>query len=385
VLYLTSAGTLMAVPWNNSSLSAAGSPTPVLDGIQAPGFVVSNEGTALYLLGRSEFAPGPTPNATVVWVSRSGDVEPVDSTWKVNTGGIYAPDGGPERGWGVALSPDGRRIALTLLTDLGTDIWIKQLPAGPVSRLTLDPGQDLAPAWTPDGRSVTFLSDRPIPPDTTRRAGRFAVWQQAADGADQPRVLWSGESTDGFLSADGRWIVLGASRSPKSADTYDIVAAHPGEDTVARALVASDADEEGAALSPDSRWLAYVSNEQGEPEVFVRPFPNVNGGKWQVSNGGGSAPLWSHDGRELFFVGGGAMQAVAVHPGEAFSIDRPRRLFQIPDRVRAGSLARGTFAVSRDDQRFLMVRDNSWTEMAGTPTLVVVENFLEELRAKLKK
>jgi hypothetical protein len=111
----------------------------------------------------------------------------------------------------------------------------------------------------------------------------------------------------------------------------------------------------------------------------------VNGGKWQVSNGGGSAPLWSHDGRELFFVGGGAMQAVAVHPGEAFSIDRPRRLFQIPDRVRAGSLARGTFAVSRDDQRFLMVRDNSWTEMAGTPTLVVVENFLEELRAKLKK
>jgi hypothetical protein len=111
----------------------------------------------------------------------------------------------------------------------------------------------------------------------------------------------------------------------------------------------------------------------------------VNGGKWQVSNGGGSAPLWSHDGRELFYVSGRKMQAVSIHPGPPVSIDQARTLFRIPDRVRAGSLARGTFAVSRDDQRFLMVRDNSWTEMAGTPTLVVVENFLDELRAKLKK
>ncbi|HTK48802.1 MAG TPA: protein kinase [Gemmatimonadaceae bacterium] len=385
VLYLTSAGTLMAVRWDNSTLSAAGTPTPVLDGIQAPGFVVSRQGTALYLLGRSEFAPGPTPNSSVVWVDRSGKAEPVDSTWQVNTGGIYAPDGGPERGWGVALSPDGRRVALTLLTDLGTDIWIRQLPDGPVSRLTLDPGQDLAPAWTRDGRAVTFLSDRPIPPDTIRRAGRFALWEQAADGADQPRVLWGGTASDGFVGPDGRWIVLGANGSPKRPGAYDILAVHRGEDTVARAVVASDVDEEGAALSPDSRWLAYVSTEQGEPEVFVRPFPNVNGGKWQVSNGGGSAPLWSHDGRELFYVSGRKMQAVSIHPGPPVSIDQARTLFRIPDRVRAGSLARGTFAVSRDDQRFLMVRDNSWTEMAGTPTLVVVENFLDELRAKLKK
>jgi serine/threonine-protein kinase len=384
VVYLTSAGTLMAVPWNNSTLSATGTPTPILDGIQAPGFVVSNEGTAFYLLGRSEFSPSPAPNASVVWVDRRGVVAPVDSTWQVNTGGFYPPEGGPERGWGVALSPDGRRLALTLLTNLGTDIWIKQLPSGPASRLTLDPGQDLAPAWTPDGRAVTFFSDRPIPPDTARRAGRFAMWQQAADGAEQPRLLWGGNAADGFLGPDGRWIVLGASGSP-SADAYDILAAHPGEDTAARAMVASEVNEEGAALSPDSRWLAYVSNEQGEPEVFVRPFPNVNGGKWQLSNGGGSAPLWSRDGRELFYVSGRTMHAVSIHPGPSFSADRPRTLFQIPDRVRAASLARGTFAVSPDGQRFLMVQDNDWTEMAGTPTLVVVENFFDELRAKLKK
>ena len=384
VLYLTSSGTLMAVPWDNTALAATGPAVRILDGIQAPGLVLSNEGTALYLLGPPEFSPGPTPNATVVWVDRTGHVEPVDSAWQVNTGGSYGSHLGIETDWGLALSPDGRRIALTLLTNLGTDIWIKQLPAGPVSRLTLYRGEDRAPAWTSDGRAVTFVSDRPIPPDTTRRAGRFALWEQSADGTGEARLLWGGEAaTDGFRSPDGRWIVLGTTQGQST--TGDILAARPGVDSVARRMVATELDEEGAVLSPDSHWLAYVSNEQGENEVFVRPFPDVNGGKWQVSSGGGSAPLWAHNGRELFYVSRGKMNAVAIHPGRPFSAEPPRALFAIPDRVRAGSLVRGTFAITPDDQRFLMVRDNSWEAMAGTPTLVVVENFFKELRAKLKK
>jgi hypothetical protein len=117
VLYLTSSGTLMAVPWNNGTLAATGPAVPILDGIQAPGLVLSDEGTALYLLGRPEFTPGPTPNSEVVWVDRSGRVEPVDSSWQVNTGGSYGEgDDLFDSGWGLALSPDGRRIALTLLT-----------------------------------------------------------------------------------------------------------------------------------------------------------------------------------------------------------------------------------------------------------------------------
>jgi hypothetical protein len=179
--------------------------------------------------------------------------------------------------------------------------------------------------------------------------------------------------------------VLGATRSPGTSGAGDILAAHPGADSVAQPLVATESDEEGATLSPDSRWLAYVSNEQGEDEVFVRPFPDVNGGKWQVSSGGGSAPVWAHNGRELFYVSRGKMNVVSIHPGPPFSAEPPRVLFAIPDRVRAGSLARGTFATTPDDQRFLMVRDNSWGEMAGTPTVVVVENFFAELLAKLRK
>jgi len=387
VLYLTSSGTLMAVPWDNTSLAAKGRPVPILDGIQAPGFMVSAEGTAMYLLGRPEFAPGPVPNAAVVWVDRSGHVQPVDPSWQVNTGGTYASaDSSLEASWGLALSPDGRRIAMTLLTDLGTDIWVKQLPTGPVSRLTLYPGQDRAPAWTADGRSITFLSDRPISPDTTRRENSFSLWEQAADGTGQPRLVWGNDApTDAFRSPDGRWIVLGANGRTAKSEGGDILAVRPGVDSAPLQMVATEYEEKGAALSPDSRWLAYVSNEQGDNEVFVRPFPDVNSGKRQVSNGGGSAPVWAHNGRELFYIGGGNMNVVTIHPGPPFTADPPRVLFAIPDGVRAGSLARGTFAVAPDDQRFLMVRDNSWEELAGTPTVVVVENFFDELRAKLKK
>lgn len=384
VLYLTSSGTLMAAPWDNAALAPTGRPVPVLDGVQAPGFLVSGDGTAYYLLGFQEFAPGPVPNAVPVWVNRTGQVEPVDSSWQVNTGGRFS--GSMETDWGLALSPDGRRIALTLLTDLGTDIWIKQLPTGPVSRLTLNAGQDRSPAWTPDGRTITFLSDRPTSTDTTRPANRFNVWEQAADGIGEPRLLWGKDGpTDAFWSPDGRWIVLGATKSTGASAQGDILAAHPGVDSLARAIVATGYDERGAALSPDSHWLAYVSNEQGANEVFVRPFPDVSGGKWQVSRGGGSAPVWAHNGRELFYVAGGKMNEVRINPGPPFSAEPPRVLFAIPAGVRSGSLVRGTLAITPDDQRFLMVRDNSWGDMAGTPTLVVVQSFFDELRAKLKR
>ncbi len=384
VLYLTSAGILMAAPWDNSTLATTGRPVPVMDGIQAPGFMLSNDGTAYYLLGHSEFAPGPVPNAAVVWVDRTGRVEPVDSTWQVNTGGGYSSL--TEMDWGLSLSPDGRRIALTMLTELGTDVWIKQLPTGPVSRLTQHASTDRSPAWTPDGRAITFLSDRPTATGSAAKVHSFNIWEQAADGTGDARLLRAQDApANAFRSPDGKWLVIGATRSTGAAARTEILAARPDADSVARTLVASGSNASGAALSPDSRWLAYVSDEQGTNEVFVRPFPDVDGGKWQVSRGGGSAPVWSHDGRELFYVANAKMHVVRIDPGRPFSAESPRVLFAIPADVRAGSLDGGTFAVSPDDQRFLMVRDNRWGEMAGTPTLVVVQNFFDELRTKLKR
>ena len=361
VLYLTSAGALMAAPWDNTALAATGRPVAVMDGIQAPGFMLAADGTAYYLLGRSEFAPGPLPNASLVWVDRAGRVEPVDSTWQVNTGGT--DNGSIGTDWGIALSPDGRRIALSLLTDLGTDIWIKQLPTGPSTRLTLYEGVDKRPSWTPDGRALRFLSDRPT--DATPDGGRvFRLWEQAADGAGEARLV-AGADT--------------------ATDLFRAVAGRPGTDSLLHRMVPRGSDAGGAALSPDARWIAYTSDEQGTHEVFVRPFPTVNGGKWQVSSGGGTAPLWSPNGRELFYAANGKMYAVQITPGSPFSAGPPRVLFNIPDRVRAGSRESGIFAITPDGQRFLMVRDHLWGEMAGTPTLVVVQNFFDELRAKLKQ
>jgi hypothetical protein len=356
VLYLTSAGALMAARWDNDALKATSTPVPVLDGIQAPGFHVANDGTAYYLLGRTEFAPGPVPNARVVWVDRSGRAEPVDSAWQVNTGGTDNGSYGTD--WGLALSPDGQRVALSLMTELGTDVWIKSLPSGPMSRLTLHAGMDRWPSWTADGRAVTFLSDRPTAAGAA--AKQLNVWEQAADGTSDAHLLWVPDARRALTSTQATL------------------------DSVTQTLARGDTKVGAPALSPDGHWLAYLSNEQGSPEVFVRPYPNVNSGKWQVSSGGGSAPLWAHSGRELFYVARDTMRAVRVATGASFSAEPARVLFAIPARVRAGALASGTFAISPDDQRFLMVRDNIWKDMAGTPTLVVVQNLLAELRAKVK-
>ncbi len=335
---------------------------------------------------RRRDAPGPTPNAALVWVDRNGRVEPVDSSWQINTGGSYRVGDLLPLGWGLSLSPDGKRIALTMLTELGSDVWIKQLPTGPTSRLTLDAGDDRSPAWSSDGRSITFLSDRPIAPRTTRQPGQFAMWSQPADGTGDARLLWGKDAPrDAFLSPDGRWIMLGVSGSTAAAAGGDILAARTNVDSASQRLVATAYDEDGSTVSPDSRWLAYVSNEQGKAEVFVRPFPDVNGGRWQVSSGGGSAPVWGHNGRELFYANAGQMYVVRINPGPPFSAEPPRILFTMPERVRAGLPTRGTFAITPDDQRFLMVRDNRWEDMAGARTLVVVENFFEELRAKVKQ
>jgi hypothetical protein len=154
---------------------------------------------------------------------------------------------------------------------------------------------------------------------------------------------------------------------------------------VARPLLASEYDEQGPAISPDSRWIAYLSAETGKNEVFVRPFPDVDKGKWQVSSGGASAPLWAHHGRELFYFAGDTMMAVTIDPGPPVSVGAPRRLFVRPENVRAGSPVAGLIDITPDDQRFIMVRNVPVGASGAQPKLVMVQNFFEELRSKVAK
>jgi serine/threonine-protein kinase len=377
ILYLTRTGTLLAAPWDNDALAPSGPAVPVLDGIQAPGLLLSREGTAFYLLGPPLFESGPVANAELVWVDRSGRVDQVDPAWRFNTGG---------GNWGLALSPDGRRLAIRLLTDLGQNIWIKQLPTGPLSRLTFHEGEDRSPMWTRDGRGVTFISTRPVPGDTTER-GPFRVWARAADGTGDAALVWKDNNpTEAFWTPDNQWLILRTAGPAGALGDRDIVAVRRGEDSVARRLVAAPYDELGPAVSPDSRWIAYVSNETGSNEVFIRPFPAVQSGKWQVSTSGGTAPVWAHNGRELFYLAGGNMNVVAVHPGPPFTVSEPRVLFAQPERVRGGSAFGHYIDITPDDQRFVMVRNlpGGGPDSTAGPVLVTVQNFLAELRSKMK-
>ncbi|HXI20079.1 MAG TPA: hypothetical protein VNH46_03290, partial [Gemmatimonadales bacterium] len=221
---------------------------------------VDARGTLYYGAGRTSVG------SLLEWVDSSGHREPVDSTWQVPWQIVWS-----------SLSPDGRRAMVAHYTGRRLTLWIKQLPVGPMTPFAAESllGNDLSwvnASWTPDGKSVLT---------SVSRDGGAAIYRQRADGlgaptlvvADHRILLWPEESRD------GRWLVAGRRDSTAPPD---IVAMQLGRDTVLRPLIATPAAEGEPALSPDGHWLAYVSGKSGRNEVYVQPFPDVNGGIWQV-------------------------------------------------------------------------------------------------------
>jgi serine/threonine-protein kinase len=248
----------------------------------------------------------------------------------------------------------------------GTDIWIEHLPAGPLTRLTLDSAGDWAPSWSGDGRDVLFVSERVSP---------LAVFRRRADGTGNAVLVARSDRDihEAYESSDGRWLVARTSLS--MAGSGDILAMEIGRDTALRPIIATAATESSPALSPDGRWLAYVSTASGRREVYVRPFPDVNRGVWQVSTGGGIEPQWSHTGREIFFRGSTTLDllVVDVQTTPEFRSGTPRSLF------RADAATGQDFPlynVAPDDRSFLMVGQGS----DAPPQLVRVENFFRDLK-----
>jgi Tol biopolymer transport system component len=162
----------------------------------------------------------------------------------------------------------------------------------------------------------------------------------------------------------------------------DIVAYHP-RDTTEIPLLTLPYDEVSPKLSPDGRWLLYSSQESGKAEVYVRPFPDVNAGRWPISVGGGSQPLWAKNGREIFYVSpDNVMMAAVVTTQEGFQVGERKALFEIPSGFVLSAVST-PYDVSPDGQRFIMVRDiPSATPAVGAP-IILVENWFEELRAKI--
>jgi serine/threonine-protein kinase len=356
-LVYASAGTLRAVRFDPARLEVLSDPVPVLEqvttlGTGAADFRVSQNGTLVYVPGTSN--GGIT--RSLVWVNRQGREEPINA---------------PPRGYTAArLSPDGTRVALEI-RDQENDIWIWDLGRQTLTRLTFDPRVDSYPLWTPDGKRIVFGSDR---------AGASSVYWQAADGTGTVERLITSPSgvLPTSIAPDAKSLVVQEANPKTSTDV--MLLALEGTRRI-EPLVQTTFSELGGQISPDGHWLAYYSNESGRPEVYVRPFPKVEGGRWQISTGGGSRPAWSAAGRELFFLQGLAMMAVAVQTAPTFSAGNPSKLFDgqwfLPGLARP-------YDVSRDGQRFLMIKDATNGGPSGaSPTITVVLNWFEELKARV--
>ena len=165
----------------------------------------------------------------------------------------------------------------------------------------------------------------------------------------------------------------------------DIHLLRPGVDSEALPLLADEEyNETQPALSPDGRWLAYTSNETGSDEVYVRPFPDVNTGRWQVSTEGGVMPVWAYSGRELFFVDRGrGLVAAEINPDSGSMVGEKETLFTLPGLYQIGT-GNTLYGVTPDDQRFLMARAYQDNEReAFDSQLILVQNFFEELRQRV--
>jgi eukaryotic-like serine/threonine-protein kinase len=355
LLFVTYSGTLMGVEFDPGTLETRGRPAALIEGLDVRllGFTdlaVSESGTLAYV------TTGLNAAEDVVWITRNGEVTVVDPDWK-----------DPEFE-NFELSPDGARLAITV-AGAREDIWVKQLDRGPKSRLTFGGINNWSPSWTADGRYVSFLSER---------GGPISLWRRRADGIGSEELVAKlpRDIVEARWSRDGKWLLL-AVGGPPSLDLY---AMHLGVDSAPRPLLAESHDEGLPTLSPDGRWLAYVSTETGQEQVFVRPFPAVQDGKWQISTDGGDAPLWSRDSRELLFrsADGGTVYTVDLSRGPSQA--SPRRLLQLPaqSQFESNGLGGHMFELGADGRRFLSVRQGAGDKSGN---LIVVQNFFQELRA----
>jgi len=366
-------GTLMAVPFDLQRLKAAGGEVAVIADVMQAGnmptepsdsgagqFSVSESGSLLYLPG----GVFPDPERSLVWVNRSGAVEPLPL---------------PSRAYASPrLSSDGGRVVFWTQGD--RNIWIHELGRGTTTKLTSD-GRNARPVWTPDGTRVTFA---------TALGGHENLFWKPADGSGPAERLTTSDHLHvaASWSPDGRTLAFVESR-PETG--YDIWMLPRDGDLQPRAFIKTRFVEAYPQFSPDGHHLAYASDESGRFEVYVQPYPGP-GPRQMVSTDGGIGPTWSRDGRELFyttqgvvgrspqFAGGQAtltrMMVVPVTLRPTFTFGTPQLLFQ--GSYGATSLIR-SYDMTADGQRFLMVLPTQRPPVDAAE-MILVENWIEELK-----
>jgi len=358
VVYATS-DELQAQRFDLARLAVVGEPVTVIDepilrpreGTTAT-FDVSSTGTLVYRPADVE-----AQGNILIWVDRDGREEPLPVP-RLNY--IYP-----------RISPDGTMVAL----DVGgttRDIYVIDLTRNDVSRLTTNPAEDFVPAWNHAGDEVLFASGRDAPAPAR-------IFAQRPDGASEPRRIYASDVVQMpyFELPDGSGYVVN-NQGPETF--FDIALLTLDEPPRVEPLVATTAIEINAVLSRDERWFAYQSNESGQFEVYVRPFPEADRQRTKVSPNGGTRPLWSPDGTELFYRGlEGVLYSVPVTFGENISIGTPVKLL---DPIRAGAVWAAVggrdYDVSPIDGRFLMTKPAS-DDFGQNQRIVVVQNWFSEI------
>ena len=356
-------GTLFAVPFDLDRLEPQGTAVPVLDDVAVEAqygtahFAVSRTGTLIYRRARV----GAAALATVQWVSPSQGAASKQVPLRAAPGAYQQP----------RLSPDSTRIALVIQDGANQDVWVYDPPRDALTRLTFG-GINRYPVWSPDGQYVVF-----------NKAGQ-GLFQARADGARPPQALVESTNTSApwSFTPDGRRLAY--------VDAIFQIWTVPLEDqggqlkagTPERFLTSSFRDR-SPSFSPDGRWLAYDSNESGPSEVYVRAFPppaSGQGGKWQISNSGGTLPQWSRTRRELVYQSGDQLMTVNYTVnGASFVADKPRAWI-----AAFGAAVQPTWDLAPDGTRVAAVIPVASTQAPQQEhVIVMLQNFADELRRRV--
>jgi serine/threonine protein kinase/Tol biopolymer transport system component len=323
---------------------------PAMYGIGLAAYSVADNGRLVYLEGSAAASQNG-----LVWVDREGRISPLSSK--------------PSAYEWPRLSPDGKRVAASARTADGKlDIWALDIERQAWTKLTFN-GSGILPCWTPDGKEMVFGSPK-------ANTNVIAIYRTAADGSGQPQRILDGDNPRFPIawSPDGRHLAFVEWHPQNMRDIW--IYSEAG-DPRTEPIVATLFDEFAPKFSPDGRWLAYVSNESGHYEVYVRPYPEGHG-RWLVSAGGGTEPLWSPDGHALFYRNGDEMMEVPVQTEPTFSVDSPSVVFTRA--FKTGIYSTLSYDITADGQRFLMIQRN----LEEIPNeLNVVLNWSEELRRKV--